>query len=87
MLDRLDEIEKRFDNIEQDLQDPAIVVNPDRLQKLGKQRAELEPVVEVIRNYKAALKQLEDANELLDDPELAEMAQEELDQAKAAGKC
>ena len=83
MLDRLDEIEKRFDNIEQDLQDPAIVVNPDRLQKLGKQRAELEPVVAVIKRYKAALKQLKDATELLGDPELGEMAQEERDEAKA----
>ena len=82
MLDKLDEIQKRFEDIEQMLLDPAIAVNPDKIQKYSKQRAELEPLVSVIREYKAALKQLEEAELLLGDPDLGDLAQEERDQAK-----
>ncbi|MCH7904127.1 MAG: peptide chain release factor 1 [Armatimonadetes bacterium] len=82
MLDKLDEIEKRFEDIEQMLQDPAIAVNPQKIQKYGKQRAELEPLVVVIRAYKASLKKLKEAEELLGDPEMAELAKEDRDQAK-----
>ncbi|MCH7945887.1 MAG: peptide chain release factor 1 [Armatimonadetes bacterium] len=83
MLDKLDEIEKRFVEIEQMLQDPAIAVNPQKVKKYGKQRAELEPLVGVIRKYKAARTKLSEAEELLGDPEMAQLAKEDLEQAKA----
>ena len=86
MLDRLDEIEKKYVEVEEMLQDPAIVVNPKRLAVLGKQRAELEPLVEVIRKHKKARKQIADAEQMLGDPAYAEVAEEakkELEQAKA----
>ncbi|MCH8978055.1 MAG: peptide chain release factor 1 [Armatimonadetes bacterium] len=82
MLDKLDEIEKRFVEIEQMLQDPAIAVNPQKVKTYGKQRAELEPLVKVIREYRAARTKLAEAQELLGDPEMAELAKEDLDQAK-----
>ena len=47
MLPKLVEIKERFEIIEQQLMDPAIVVNPVKLKKLGKARASLEPLVEL----------------------------------------
>ena len=82
MLEKLDEILAKFEQIEQLRMDPAIVVNPKKLEKLGRQYAELEPLVSVIRGYKKALQQLSDAEELLGDPEMGEYAQEERDSGK-----
>ena len=83
MLPKLLEIEKRFDEIESQLQDPATSSNPAELQKLGKARAVIEDIVVEIRNYKAILQGIEEAQSLLDDPEMHDMAQEELDTLRA----
>jgi peptide chain release factor 1 len=85
MLEKLDEIERKFTITTQSLEDPAIVVNPAKLKQLGKQRAELEPLVAVIRDYKKARQQLAEAEEMLRDPAYAEVADEakkDLEQAK-----
>ncbi len=83
MLEKLEEIEQRFEQVEAQLQDPNIVVNPSELQRLGKARAELEDIVTIIRDYKKALKGLEEAEEMMGDPELKELAFEEVTQLKA----
>ena len=41
MLEKLQEIERRFDGVEADYQNPALVSNPKEMQRLGKIRAEL----------------------------------------------
>lgn len=78
MLTKLQEIEDRFNQIEQDLQDPSIVMNPREMQRLGKARAELNDIVERIRDFKHVLSELKSAESLLADPELKELAQEEI---------
>lgn len=78
MLEKLGEIEKRFEDVEAQLQDPAVVTQPSELQRLGKLRAELEPIVGDIRAYRKALAEQEDAKALLSDPDMKEMAQDEL---------
>ncbi len=78
MLQKLNDIEKRFESIEEQLMDPSINTRPSELQRLGKARAELDELVGAIRNYKKTLKDLEETQELLEDPEMKEMAQEEL---------
>lgn len=72
------EIEKRFEDIENQLMDPETASNPKELERLGKARAELSELVEVIRNYKKTKSDLKGAQEMLDDPEVREMAQEEI---------
>lgn len=79
MLDKLLEIEKRFEQIEASYNDPNVVSNPSELQRLGKARAELEPIVETIRDYQKTLDALKDTEKMLDDPEYHELAQAELD--------
>lgn len=84
MLEKLEEIEQRYQAIESQLQDPNVVTNPAELQRLGKARAGLEEIVPVIREYKRALKDLSEAEEMLGDPEMREMAQEEIGRLKGA---
>lgn len=87
MLERLNEVEKRFDGIEADLLDPAIMSDIEKYTSLLKERANLEPVVEKYREYKKTLSDAESARDILDnedDEELREMADEEYKTAKAA---
>ncbi len=83
MIGKLEEIERRFEGIEQDFNDPTLVTNPKEMQRLGKLRAELEPIVGAFRDYKRASAELHDAEELLADPEMRELAQAEIEPLKA----
>ena len=78
MIEKLLDIEKRFEHIEQQLQDPAIVTNPAELQRLGKARAEIEDIVEAIREYRRTTQEIGEAEALLADAEMKEMAEAEL---------
>ena len=62
--------------------DPATASDPRALQDLGKKRAQLEPVVEKYRAYRAAVASIAEARDLLKggDPEIAELAREELNE-------
>ncbi len=82
MLDRLQEIESKFEDIERQLLDPSVTSNPSELQRLGKARAELADIVEVIRRYKGILQGIEEAEELTGDPEMRDMAYDELNTLK-----
>ncbi|MBL8086604.1 MAG: peptide chain release factor 1 [Chthonomonas sp.] len=82
MLAKLEEIESRFDQIEQALQDPQVARDPSELKRLGKARSELVDIVEVTRRYRTILRGIEDAEELLADPEMRVLAQEELPDLK-----
>ena len=86
MLERLCEVEKRFDAIEADLLDPQIMSDIEKYTSLLKERANLEPVVEKYREYKKTQEDADGAREILDmedDPEMREMADEEYKRAKA----
>ncbi len=78
MLDKLEPIEKRYQEINEEL----LEVGDDyqRAADLSKERSELEPLVEIAREYRDVLTQIEESQELLeaDDPEMAELAEMEL---------
>lgn len=82
MTEKLEEILRRFEHIEDQLQDPGNISNPGELQRLGKARAELEDVVDAIREHKKTVQQLKEAEELISDPDMKEMALAELEQLK-----
>ena len=52
--------------------------------KLAKEYADLRPVVEQIDAYRQLLQDMDDARAMLKDPEMAELAEEELPRLKAA---
>jgi len=79
MRKRLQEILDKFEAIEAQLQDPAVVVNPSELERLGRARAELEDFVVIIREYLKAQRELEESKALLEDPDMREMAALEIE--------
>ena len=66
MLDRLAQLEKRFNNIELEMASPDVVSNVKRLQELAQERASIEDVVMLYRQYKSTEKQMEEARSMLD---------------------
>ncbi|MFM9873176.1 MAG: peptide chain release factor 1 [Fimbriimonadaceae bacterium] len=82
MLDKLTEIERKFEGVQERLMDPDVSSNPAELKSLGKTRSDLEPVVETIREYKSVLQQIAEAEELVGDNEMKEFALEELDRLR-----
>ena len=75
MLDKLNEIEQRLAQVEQQLSDPTVYSDQPRLRDLSRQQKELTPVVEAYRAYRDAEQRMADATELLADPELKALAQ------------
>ncbi len=82
MLDKLREIEKRLSKVERQLGDPAVYSDREKLRTLSREQKELTPVVLKWREYCAAEAQIAEAMELLDDPEMRQLAQEELQQGR-----
>ena len=86
MINRLGQIEKQFQELEEQISKPEIATDPKQLQKLAKERASLENVVYKYREYKAAAKSLEDTKamqgETLDE-EMKTMVKQEIESLEA----
>ncbi len=78
MIERLDKISSRYEEIKQELTKPETLDNIDLLTKLSKEQSDLEEVVTKYKKYKQAIKQIEEDKELLKDNELKDIAAEEL---------
>ncbi|MEI7575742.1 MAG: peptide chain release factor 1 [Armatimonadota bacterium] len=79
MIAKLAEIEKKFESVEAEYNDISIVSNPKEMQRVGKLRAELLPIVETIREYRKVLDDLSQAEEMVNDPEMKELALAEIE--------
>jgi peptide chain release factor 1 len=77
-LDTLADIERRFDELEQLMADPAVTADHLRLQEIGRERAELEEVVSAYRQLRTTETAIDETEALTADPEMAELAAEEL---------
>ena len=82
MRNKLKGIEARYQEVQELLADPAVYADPEQLRRLSREQKELEPVVAAFRAYTRAERNLEEARELLNDPDLKEAAQEEMQSAK-----
>lgn len=83
MFERLQDIEKKADELREQQADPEIAVDPNKSREIAQKLAELQPVVDVFRDYKSVEGDLEGAREILadgDDSEMKEMAQAEIDE-------
>ncbi|HHV80676.1 MAG: peptide chain release factor 1 [Dictyoglomi bacterium] len=79
MWDKLEEIERRYMELEESLAKPDVIANQELFQSLAKTYNELGDVVGIYRRYKQIDKEISDIKSLLDDPELGGMAEEELE--------
>ena len=82
MLEKLKAIEERFIELENRMAQPEVYSDVTAYAKLAKDQKELAPVVEAYRLYKKYDSNAKEAKALLSDPEMKEMAQEELEEAK-----
>ena len=86
MIEKLEPIVRRFEEIELAMSDPEVVVNYEKVQALAKERASLEELVNISRNYRQLLEEIADLEALIQEgtePELAQMAREELESNRA----
>ena len=79
-IDKLEQIKQRFEFLEAKMNDGAA---GEDIAKLAKEYSELRPVVEKIGEYQMLLSDLEEAQLMLDDPDLKDLAAEELPTIKA----
>lgn len=86
MFDKLTEVEKRFDEVNELVCRPEIVADLEQYTRLMKELKQLTPVVEKFREYKTAKEAYEESREMLGDSSLdadfAEMVKEEFEQSK-----
>lgn len=78
LREKLDELEAQHARIEQDLLDPSVVVDHRRVRELSMKRAANEPVALGWRRLKGNAREQGELRAVLDDPELGELAREEL---------
>jgi peptide chain release factor 1 len=83
MRSRLEQISHRLIEVDALLAEPDAANDMDRFRKLSRERAEIDPVVTLFRSYESTEADLQAALEMSSDPELREMAEEELKLAKA----
>ncbi len=85
MLDRLQEIESKYENLGESINDPDIIANQDEWRKMMKEYSDMTPIVEKYREYRTTSKEIEDALEMLNDKlddDFREMVKEELSENK-----
>ncbi len=83
MRSRLEQISHRLIEVDALLAEPDAANDMDRFRKLSRERAEIDPVVMLFRSYESTEADLQAAMDMSSDPELREMAEEELKLAKA----
>ncbi|MGD0884503.1 MAG: peptide chain release factor 1 [Thermodesulfovibrionales bacterium] len=84
MFQKLSSIEEKYDEVNRLLMSPDVLSTPQQYQKLSKERADLQPLVEKIQEYKKLLSDMEDVEEMLSagEGDMRELAQAELDALK-----
>ena len=80
MLDKLEAIKNRFDEVSELIVDPNIISDMKQYIQLNKEYKDLQPIIESYHDYKNILSNIENAKEMLKDDEMKEMAKMELDE-------
>lgn len=87
MFERIEIFDKRYTELSQRLYEPSVAADPDEFQKVMKELKSIEEIVLAYRDYKNAVASEKESLEILGettDPELKELAQAQLDEAKAS---
>ena len=78
MTEKFQWMQERYNELSEAVSQPEIIADTARWQRLLKEHAQLEPAVQAWQRYQQLLTQQTEAEEMLNDPELASMAQTEL---------
>ena len=82
MFQKLEDVEKRYEELNKKISDPEVIARQSEWKELMKEHSEIEDIVMKYREYKKVKKSFEDAKEMLSDPDLAELAEMEMLEAK-----
>lgn len=77
MFEKLEAVEKRYEELTKMIADPEVISNNSEWQKLMKEHASIEEIVQKFREYKKVKQSMEEAEELMQDPDMKELAEEE----------
>ena len=82
MFDKLEDVEKRYEELTKLISDPEVIANQSEWQKLMKEHSNIQDIVEKYREYKKTKQSMQEAKELMEDPEMKELAETEYYEAK-----
>ena len=82
MFEKLEAVEKRYEELTKIISDPEVIARQSEWQKAMKEHAAIEEVVMKFREYKKVKQAMEEAEELMQDPDMKELAEEEYYSAK-----
>ena len=82
MFQKLEDVEKRFEELNKLISDPDVISNQNEWKKLMKEHSDLEDVVVKYREYKKVKQDFDEAKEMMNDPEMKELAEDEMEKAK-----
>ena len=86
MWDRLEKIEKRYEELNKQIAKPEVATDLKKVQTLAQERAGIEDIVAAYRKYKVTAKQLEETKAMLEgelDEEMASMAKQEIEKLES----
>ncbi|MBI5960188.1 MAG: peptide chain release factor 1 [Chloroflexi bacterium] len=83
MLDKLVGIEARYEELERMIADPANLNDYEKVVEFSQERAGIQLIVEQTRLYRQAVSELDQAQALVDDPDMGELAREEINSLEA----
>lgn len=82
MFQKLNDVEKKYEDLTQKISDPEIIAAQNEWKSYMKEHSDLEPIVLKYKEYKKVKNSLDEAKEMLSDPELKELAEMEMLDAK-----
>ena len=82
MFQKLEDVEKRYEELNKLISDPEVISNQNEWKKLMKEQSDLEDVVLKYREYKKVKQNFDEAKEMVNDPDLKELAEDEMEKAK-----
>lgn len=83
IINKLDALQERYEEVQALLSDPSIIADQDRFRVLSKEYAQLTDIVTCFRLWKKIQEDIETTISMLTDPEMSEMAEEELMEVKS----
>lgn len=82
MFENLEEIEVKYEDLTRKISDPEVISNQEKWRKMMKEHSDIEPIVLKYREYKTVKKNFEDSKEMLNDPDMKDLAEVEMLESK-----
>ena len=82
MFENLEEIEVKYEDLTRKISDPEVISNQEEWRKMMKEHSDIEPIVLKYREYKTVKKNFEDSKEMLNDPDMKDLAEVDMLESK-----